>query len=220
MKYLLLLSACVLFTACGNFVGLTEGSCTENCGSSNNNSQNQKISDLNASIAGGVHDGTQAIRFNKENQDLTLILPLTGGGMFEEFQQNLPQMEGAQLTLHQPDSGVALLELKVSLETLKAGIPQSLDETDELPNGSPIPGFKDQIHGYLDIEVLGTFVRIYVSEGHLGLYMVSAFDPYVMVSYPLLNSDNQVLGYFSQIPSQAHFDGAFFISLSLSENSF
>lgn len=195
-----------------------EESCIENCGSSNNNSQNQKIENLNAFITGGIHDGTQAITYNEDQKIIRLALPITGAGMFEEFEQNLPQVEGASLRLYQPDSGVALLELELPLNVMNQEL--SLDETSELPNGSPIPGLKNDSYGYLDLEISGTFVRIYISKGHIGLYMVSAFDPYVQISYPLLNPDNQVLGYLSQIPSQGHFDGAYFINLSLPESSF
>ena len=175
--------------------------------------------DINAHISGGVHDGAQSVTMNLKDNIITLSLPLTGGSYISAQQESydLEGVSGGSLNFVQPEMGVTRMEVSLPFALLTQNL--NLVQTDSLPNGEQIPTFKSGEHGYLDLDINGTPVRVYISKGHLGIYIEAPFDPYVQVSYPSLNNSDQVIGYYTQIPALAHSQGAFFSSMVLSEET-
>ena len=221
MKFFAALCLCSLLAACGNFAGQSVSNCEDNCSSSStgNSTLNAKVTDINASVSGGVHDGTPVINKNDDTDEITFSLPLTGGSYLSSTSESydLEGVENAQLSINNGNSGVTRIEITLPLSALKKG--HNLETTETLPNGESIPSFSKGPHGYIDLNIEGTNLRVYLSQGHLGLYIDSVFDPYVQVNYPLMNKDEQVLGYLSQIPALAHSQGAFFMSMVLPKES-
>ena len=215
MGFLIILG--LLLTACGNMKGQT------GLNANNNNSLNLQSLNLNGNISGGVHDETPAISYDPEKQKVKLSLPLTGGAFLDPTAENLPieGLNGSTIAIVDPQTGVTTLELEIPLGLIQQ-VPSGLPTSNTLPNEQEIPTFQEGQYSYAEMlidEESETQVRIYASNGHIGLYMSSPINPYVSLSYPVLNSDNQILGYLSQVPAVGHHPGGFFLSLILSGES-
>ena len=217
MKNFTVLFLCFALCGCGEFnVKNLTNSCFENC-QQGATSQNDKTLDLNSKISGGVHSGKSAISFDKASKKLKLSLPLTGASYLKSINKPLENLSNASLKFVQPEPSVTRIDLEIDLNNLLQN--HNIPSTNTLPNGQPIPLFDDEAYGYYDVDVSGSLVRVYLSKGHLGIFVESPFDPYTSVSYPFVNKDDQVVGYMTQIPALAQHSGGFFSGLVLSEEN-
>lgn len=171
--------------------------------------------DLEGKVSGGNYDQHLAIRLDKQNNTIILMLPLGLNPFVGLIQGHIPELQGAHFTTVQDDRGQIYLALTVPLSHIIKGGKFS-DNVSKLPNGDPLPAVAGGELPSTAINIQNNDkvkAHLYLGKNVLGVFVTSPFNPYIALTQPIKNkAKTKIIGYFSTVPEKGGFDGGFFMT--------
>jgi hypothetical protein len=221
----LLLAIAVMLSACGkNGGGFTTGTVSEALkGGSGNGSQGGVVdnppaetTNLKGFVSGGQNDGQQVLSFDPVAGEFLLAVPLGKLIAVSLTSTEIPQYPGTRLYTSDGNDGTKYIVLAVPLRYILRDV--TMEPKGRLPNGDALPEMPGGELPFAAFAIAKNNVKIYLYVGmdSVGVFVEeSEINPFIGLSWPIVNQVQQKVGTFALIPEKGSFPGGFFLGIHL-----